>query len=139
MIPKSLPCIRRHELRLGFSRQEKGSSGKRNTGSCLTEDSQNLFFCAAVEDGATASSRSSTSKNEASRANRPVLLRRRGRRRYRFFAFFDVKKRGFACKPSRYAFAGRPKKRSSPAPRTGFGRDQLNMFVKPATIFKGNS
>ena len=28
-------------------------------------------FCAAVEDGATASSRSSTSKNEASRANRP--------------------------------------------------------------------
>jgi hypothetical protein len=25
-----------------------------------------------------------------------------------FFAFFDVKKRGFACKLSRYAFAGRP-------------------------------
>jgi len=39
-----------------------------------------------------------------------VLLRRHGRRRYRFFAFFDVKKRGFACKPSRYAFAGRPQK-----------------------------
>ncbi|MGO9689974.1 MAG: hypothetical protein ACLP2X_15720 [Syntrophobacteraceae bacterium] len=29
------------------------------------------FFCAAVEDGATASSCSSTSQNEASRANRP--------------------------------------------------------------------
>ena len=40
---------------------------------------------------------------------KPVLLRRRGRRRYRFFAFFDVKKRGFAYKPSRYAYAGRPK------------------------------
>jgi hypothetical protein len=26
-----------------------------------------------------------------------------------FFAFFDVKKRGFACKLSRYAFAGRPR------------------------------
>jgi hypothetical protein len=41
-------------------------------------------------------------------------LRRRGRRRYRFFAFFDVKKRGFACKPSRYAFAGRPENLWSP-------------------------
>jgi len=30
-----------------------------------------LFFCAAVEDGATASSHSSTSKNEASRPNGP--------------------------------------------------------------------
>jgi hypothetical protein len=34
-------------------------------------------------------------------------LRRRGRRRYRFFAFLDVKKRGFACKLSKYALAGR--------------------------------
>jgi hypothetical protein len=38
---------------------------------CLPEAPQNLFFCAAVEDGATASSRSSTSKNAASRANCP--------------------------------------------------------------------
>jgi hypothetical protein len=37
-------------------------------------------------------------------------LRRRGRRRYRFFAFFDVKKRGFARKLSRYALAGNSEK-----------------------------
>src|SRR5208283_2890651 len=40
---------------------------------CLPEAPQNLFFCAAVEDGATASSRSWTSKNAASRANCPGL------------------------------------------------------------------
>ncbi|MGO9312829.1 MAG: hypothetical protein ACLQDI_08840, partial [Syntrophobacteraceae bacterium] len=53
------------------------------------------------------------------RPTKPVLLRRRGRRRYRFFAFFDVKKRGFACKPSRYAFAGRPGKSRA---KTGVSR-----------------
>ncbi|MGO9374432.1 MAG: hypothetical protein ACLQBD_20370, partial [Syntrophobacteraceae bacterium] len=42
-----------------------------DTGTCLAKDPRNLFFCAAVEDGATASSRSLTSKNEASRTNRP--------------------------------------------------------------------
>jgi hypothetical protein len=84
------------------------------------------------------------------------LLRRRGRRRYRFFAFFDVKKRGFACKLSRYALAGRPSKggakrrreqrsgRESSAPRSksNFLNRNLDMLLlcqqRRVNIFKSH-
>jgi hypothetical protein len=60
---------RRYRFFAFFDVKNRGRANR--PGTRLPEDPQNLFFCAAVEDGATASSRSSTSKNEASRANRP--------------------------------------------------------------------
>jgi hypothetical protein len=59
----------------------------------LPEAQQNLFFCAF-----------SFAPPWKTALPLPLLFCA-----YRFFAFFDVKKRGFACKLSRFALAGRPR------------------------------